>query len=160
AGIRDTEDIVERIGVDRSREVLQDADLIILLLDGHESFTEEDQALFDATEGMETIVVLNKSDLARHISMDDVCQAAGKKPIIETSLLQDQVIDQLEGAIASLFFSGHVETDDATYVSNARHVALLKQAQSTIRDAKSAIENGMPVDMAQIDITRTWEILG
>lgn len=160
AGIRETEDMVERIGVDRSRKVLKEADLILLLLNYHEALTAEDQKLFTTVKGMNAIIVVNKSDLERNLSLEHVREMAGDLPVITTSLLKDEGIDQLEEAIASLFFSGEVEAQDATYVSNSRHVALLNQAEKTTEQAIVAIEAGMPIDIAQIDITRTWEILG
>ncbi|HEX7063958.1 MAG TPA: tRNA uridine-5-carboxymethylaminomethyl(34) synthesis GTPase MnmE [Bacillales bacterium] len=161
AGIRETEDMVERIGVDRSRKVLKEADLILLLLNYNEPLTEEDEKLFEAVRGMDAIVVVNKTDLEERISLERVRElSAGKMPIITTSLLEDEGVDELESAVADLFFAGEVEGQDATYVSNSRHVALLGQAKKTIDEAISAIDAGMPVDMAQIDITRTWEILG
>ncbi|HET7615334.1 MAG TPA: tRNA uridine-5-carboxymethylaminomethyl(34) synthesis GTPase MnmE, partial [Bacillales bacterium] len=161
AGIRETEDMVERIGVDRSRKVLKEADLILLLLNYNEPLTKEDEKLFEAVRGMDAVVVVNKTDLDRVVSLEEVKRmSGGKMPVIATSLLRDEGIDELENAIADLFFAGNVESGDITYVSNSRHVALLGRAAKTIRDAVSAIEAGMPVDMAQIDITRTWEILG
>ena len=72
----------------------------------------------------------------------------------------EQGVDELEKSISELFFAGEVESQDLTYVSNSRHIALLEQSRKTLEDALSAIEAGMPVDMVQIDITRTWEILG
>lgn len=161
AGIRETEDIVERMGVDRSRQVLKEADLILLLLNYNEPLTEEDEKLFQAVKGMDSIIVVNKTDLAQQISLERVrVLSEGSMPIVTTSLLKDEGIDELESAISDLFFAGEVETRDMTYVSNSRHIALLGQAKKAIEDAISTIHSGMPVDMAQIDITRTWEILG
>lgn len=160
AGIRETEDIVERMGVERSRQVLQDADLILLLLNYNEELTAEDVDLFKAVAGMNTIVVANKSDLERKLSLASVHEWAAGMPVIETSLLAEEGIDQLEGAISELFFSGEVEAADATYISNSRHIGLLHQAETSIDEAIGAIEAGMPVDMAQIDLNRAWETLG
>lgn len=161
AGIRETEDMVERIGVERSRQRLQEADLILLLLNYNEPLTEEDIKLLEAARDMDAIVVVNKTDLERHLSLQRVRELAGGKiPVITTSLLRDEGIDELEQAIADMFFTGEVEAQDMTYVSNSRHVALLREAKTTIDEAISAIEAGMPIDMAQIDITRTWELLG
>ncbi|MEK3937290.1 tRNA uridine-5-carboxymethylaminomethyl(34) synthesis GTPase MnmE [Sporosarcina sp. FSL W7-1349] len=160
AGIRETEDIVERIGVERSRQVLKEADLILLVLNSSEDLTEEDERLFEAVAGMDTIVVINKTDLPQKINMDRVQELAGTGKIVTTSLLKEEGVDELEEAIAGLFFEGTIETGDLTYVSNARHIALLHQARATIQDALHAAEAGVPVDMIQIDVTRTWEILG
>ncbi|HEX5564693.1 MAG TPA: tRNA uridine-5-carboxymethylaminomethyl(34) synthesis GTPase MnmE, partial [Sporosarcina sp.] len=160
AGIRETEDIVERIGVERSRQVLKEADLILLVLNSSEELTEEDMRLFEATEGMDMIVVINKTDLPQKIDMQQVIELAGRGAIVTTSILKEEGIDELEEAIAKLFFEGTLEAGDLTYVSNARHIALLHKAHKTIQDALSAAEGGVPVDMIQIDVTRTWELLG
>lgn len=160
AGIRETEDIVERIGVERSREALKDADLILLVLNYGEELTEEDERLFETIQAMDYIVVVNKTDIERKIDLNRIHELAGKHRVVTTSLLKEEGVIELEEAIASLFFEGQVEANDLTYVSNARHIALLHQAQQVIEDALVAAESGVPVDMIQIDVTRTWEILG
>lgn len=160
AGIRETEDIVERIGVERSRQVLKEADLILLVINSAEELSVEDERLFEAVSGMDTIVVINKTDLPQKVDMKRVENLLGEGKIVTTSLLKDEGIDELEEAIATLFFEGNLESEDLTYVSNARHIALLHKAHKTIEDALGAAEAGVPVDMIQIDVTRTWEILG
>ncbi|MDX1805579.1 MAG: tRNA uridine-5-carboxymethylaminomethyl(34) synthesis GTPase MnmE [Paenisporosarcina sp.] len=160
AGIRETEDIVERIGVERSRKVLKQADLILLVLNHSEELSIEDERLFEAIHGMDFIVVINKTDLEKKIDIQRVQELAGNRKIVTTSLLQEEGVDQLEEAIASLFFEGSLDSSDLTYVSNARHIALLHQAKHTIEDAISAAHAVVPIDMIQIDVTRTWEILG
>jgi tRNA modification GTPase len=160
AGIRETEDVVERIGVERSRQKLKEADLILLVLNYHEPLTEEDEKLFEMVKGMDFIVIVNKTDLPKNIDMDRVKQLADGRPIITTSLLHEKGIEDLETAISDMFFSGSVEAGDLTYVSNSRHIALLHQAKKAIEDAISGIESGMPVDLVQIDLTRAWELLG
>ncbi len=160
AGIRETEDIVERIGVERSREVLKKADLLLLVLNYGEELTEEDERLFEAISGMETIVIINKTDLPQKINMEKVKELAKDKPVVTTSLLEEKGVDALEKAISSLFFTGTVEANDLTYVSNSRHIALLTQAKKSIEDAISGTESDLPIDMVQIDLTRTWELLG
>ncbi|MEK3798896.1 tRNA uridine-5-carboxymethylaminomethyl(34) synthesis GTPase MnmE [Peribacillus sp. FSL H8-0477] len=159
AGIRETEDIVERIGVERSRAVLKEADLILLVLNNSAELTHEDELLFEAVKGMDVIVIINKTDLPRKIDLDRVKQI-GAKQIVSTSLLEDQGIDDLEEAIASLFFKGTLELGDLTYVSNARHIALLGQALQAIESSIEAIEAGIPIDLVQIDFTKAWELLG
>lgn len=160
AGIRETEDIVERIGVERSRQVLKEADLILLVLNHGDHLTFEDEQLFKTVEGMDVIIIINKIDLPRKIEMEKVRELAGASPIITTSILNDEGLDQLEEAISSLFFAGTVEAGDLTYVSNARHLALLHQAKTSINEAIFGIESGVPIDLVQIDLTRAWEILG
>ncbi len=160
AGIRETEDIVERIGVEKSRQVLKEADLILLVLNNSEELAEEDRRLFETIKGMDYIVIVNKTDLPTKLDYDEVQRLATDKRIVSTSLLKEEGIDELEDSIASLFFEGNIEVSDITYVSNARHIALLNLAKSTITDAIEAAHNHVPVDMIQIDVTRTWEILG
>lgn len=160
AGIRETEDIVEKMGVERSREMLKKADLILLVLNNGETLTDEDEALIRAAKQLDTIIIVNKTDLEQKIDMDKVVSLAEGSPIISTSLLQEEGIDQLEEAIANLFFNVGIEQQDITYVSNSRHIALLNQARSAIDEAIAAIEAGLPIDMVQIDITRAWELLG
>lgn len=160
AGIRETEDIVERIGVERSRQVLKEADLILLVLNYSEDLSEEDLNLFKAIEGMDAIIIVNKTDLPQKIDLNKVKKMANNQPVITTSLLKEEGVDQLEEAIASLFFEGGLEAGDITYVSNSRHIALLNQALQAVEDAIESVESGIPIDMVQIDMTRAWELLG
>lgn len=160
AGIRETEDIVEKIGVERSRQALKEADLILLVLNGSEPFTKEDEALFEAARDLEKIVIINKADLEQKINLEEVKNVANGAPIITTSLLEEKGIDELEEAIANTFFEGEIDSGDLTYVSNVRHIQLLEQAENALNDALNGIEMGMPLDLVQIDITRTWELLG
>ncbi|MFF3103289.1 tRNA uridine-5-carboxymethylaminomethyl(34) synthesis GTPase MnmE [Viridibacillus arvi] len=160
AGIRETEDIVERIGVERSRQVLKEADLILLVVNYGDELTEEDERLFETIQNMDYIVVVNKTDLSQQIDLARVQALAGNRKVVTTSLLKEEGVTELEEAIAALFFEGSLEAGDMTYVSNARHIALLHQAHATIKDAIEAAHAGVPVDMIQIDVTRTWELLG
>jgi tRNA modification GTPase len=160
AGIRETEDIVEQIGVERSRQVLKQADLILLVLNYSDQLTKEDEALFEAVKGMETIVIVNKTDLPQQIDMERVKELANNHKLVTTSLLEDRGVDELEEAIASLFFAGSIEAKDVTYVSNSRHIALLNQALKAIEEVIAGVELGTPIDIVQIDLTRTWELLG
>lgn len=160
AGIRETEDIVEKIGVERSRQVLKEADLVLLVLNSAEQFTEEDEALFHAIEGLEAIIVLNKTDLKQKIDEKRVEELAKGRPIIRASLLKDEGIDELEEAISRLFFEEGVETTEMSYISNARHIVLLERAKAAIDEALESAEMEMPVDIVQIDVTRAWELLG
>ncbi|WP_096186085.1 tRNA uridine-5-carboxymethylaminomethyl(34) synthesis GTPase MnmE [Evansella halocellulosilytica] len=160
AGIRETEDVVEKIGVERSRKVVLDAELVLLVLNYNEELTAADEELFHISQDRDTIVIINKTDLDQHIDLERVKKLAGNQTVITTSLLKDEGIDELEEAIKQLFFEGELEAQDLTYVSNSRHIALLNQAHQAITEALSAAESGMPIDMIQIDITKTWELLG
>ena len=160
AGIRDTEDIVEKIGVERSRKALSEADLILFVLNNNEPLTEDDQTLYEVVKNEDIIVIINKTDLERRLDIEEVKTMIGDTPLIQTSMLKQEGIDELELQIRDLFFGGEVQNQDMTYVSNSRHISLLKQARQTIQDAIDAAEAGIPMDMVQIDLTRTWEILG
>lgn len=160
AGIRETEDIVEKIGVERSRQVLKEADLLLLVLNYSDELTKEDEDLFDVVKGMDVIVIVNKTDLPQKIDMERIRELAQNHKLITTSLIDEKGVEELEGAIADLFFTGSIESGDMTYVSNSRHIALLDQALQSIKDVIDGIEMGTPIDIIQIDLTRTWELLG
>ncbi|RXK18556.1 tRNA uridine-5-carboxymethylaminomethyl(34) synthesis GTPase MnmE [Macrococcus sp. DPC7161] len=160
AGIRETEDIVEKIGVERSREALSKADLILYVLNYNEPLTEEDYQLANIIQSEDVIVIINKTDLEQRLDIEAVKQMMGDAPIVETSMVSQSGIDQLEEKISAMFFSGQVMNQDMTYVSNARHISLLKDARKSIDDAISAAEMDVPIDMVQIDLIKTWELLG
>lgn len=160
AGIRETEDIVEKIGVERSREALKKADLILYVLNNNEILTEEDYKLAEIIKNEDVIVIINKTDLETKLDLEEVKTMVGNAPIVRTSMLSQQGIEELEEQIRTLFFAGEVSNQDMTYVSNARHISLLKSAKASIDDAISAAEAGVPVDMIQIDLIKTWELLG
>lgn len=160
AGIRDTEDIVEKIGVERSRKALSEADLILFVLNNNEPLTEEDRTLYEVIKNEDAIVIVNKTDLERRLDIEEVKTMIGDTPLIQTSMVKQEGVDELELQIRDLFFGGEVQNQDMTYVSNSRHISLLKQARQTIQDAIDAAEAGIPMDMVQIDLTRTWELLG
>lgn len=160
AGIRETEDQVEKIGVGRSRAVLQTADLILVMLNNNEELTEEDKEILKAVQSLDYIVLINKVDLESKINLDEVKSLISDNKIIEMSLTQDKGINDLEQTLVDKFFEGDLSPKDMTYVSNARHIDLLEQSKSALEDALNGLELAMPIDIIQIDITRTWEYLG
>ncbi|WP_414045390.1 tRNA uridine-5-carboxymethylaminomethyl(34) synthesis GTPase MnmE [Macrococcus equi] len=161
AGIRETEDIVEKIGVERSRQALSKADLILYVLNYNEALTESDYQLAEVIKDEDVIVIINKTDLTQALDIDAVKQMVGMEtPIVMTSMVDQTGIEQLEEKIRDLFFEGTVSNQDMTYVSNARHISLLKDARQSINDAITAASSGVPIDMIQIDLIKTWELLG
>lgn len=142
AGIRETEDIVEKIGVERSRKALSQADLILFVLNNNEALTQEDYTLYEVVKNEDVIVIVNKMDLEQNIDINEVKDMIGDTPLIQTSMLKQEGIDELEIQIRDLFFGGEVQNQDMTYVSNSRHISLLKQARQTIQDAIDAAESG------------------
>lgn len=160
AGIRETSDTVEKIGVERSQHALLDAGLILLVLNHHEPLHEDDRKLLMQLKDRSTIVVVNKIDLPGQLDLTEVEQLYGKERIVLLSAKEEQGIEQLEQAVSRLLFSGQVEAEDITYVSNARHISLLHEAKRSLTDAMAASEEGVPIDLIQIDLAAAWESLG
>ena len=156
AGIRETEDIVERIGVERSRKALKEADLVLLVLNASEPLTDQDRQLLEISQDSNRIILLNKVDLPQQIELDEI-----PADHIKISVLKNQNINQIEDRINALFFenAGLVE-QDTTYLSNARHISLIEKAVESLQAVNEGLAMGMPVDLLQVDLTRTWEILG
>ena len=160
AGIRETDDVVEKIGVERSRKALKEADFVLLLLNQSETLQEEDIRLLETTKGMKRIILFNKTDLPSKLSTEDIAPYANEEEIVTTSMLNKEGIDQLEEKIAGYFFQGQMNERDATYLSNTRHIALLEKAEQALFEVQNGIEMEMPVDLIQIDFTRAWDLLG
>ena len=160
AGIRETDDVVEKIGVERSRKALKEADFVLLLLNQSETLQEEDIRLLETTKGMKRIILFNKTDLPSKLSTEDIAPYAQAEEIVTTSMLNKEGIDQLEEKIAGYFFQGQMNERDATYLSNTRHIALLEKAEQALVEVQNGIEMEMPVDLIQIDFTRAWDLLG
>ena len=160
AGIRETDDVVEKIGVERSRKALKEADFVLLLLNQSETLQEEDIRLLETTKGMKRIILFNKTDLSSKLSKEDIAPYANEEEIVTTSMLNKEGIDQLEEKIAGYFFQGQMNERDATYLSNTRHIALLEKAEQALVEVQNGIEMEMPVDLIQIDFTRAWDLLG
>ena len=156
AGIRETEDIVEQIGVERSKKALKEADLVLLVLNASEPLTDQDRQLLEISQDSNRIILLNKVDLPEKIEIDQL-----PEDHIKISVLKNQNIDQIEDRINALFFenAGLVE-QAATYLSNARHISLIEKAVESLQAVNEGLALGMPVDLLQVDLTRTWEILG
>lgn len=160
AGIRDTEDVVERIGVERSKKALMEAELVLLLLNQSEALTAGDRELLALTQDHKRIIIMNKIDLPNQLLKESLLEWVEEDEIIATSMMTQEGIDALEEKIADYFFSGQSGEKDATYVSNARHIDLLQKASQSLDEVRNGIDMGMPVDLIQIDFTRGWEILG
>ncbi len=160
AGIRETQDVVERIGVERSLSALNEADLILLVINRHEELHEDDRSLLEQLKERSSIVVLNKTDLPGKLDESEIEQHFSRDRIVYMSAKEGTGLEDLEKAVSGLFFSGSVEAADLTYVSNARHVAALHRARMSLEDAIRAAEELVPVDLVQIDIRAAWEALG
>lgn len=161
AGIRETDDQIEKIGVERSRQALETADLVLLLLDSSQPLTDEDLALIEATKDMPRIVILNKTDLPNQLNVDVLHEYVDQSQLIETSIVNNAGMDQLSTRINHLFFNEGIESNqNSVMVTNARHIGLLNQAKDALNDVLAGIKANMPVDLVQIDMTRCWDLLG
>lgn len=161
AGIRDTDDTVEKIGVERSKKALDAADLILLLIDSSALLTAEDRELLAATTDKQRIVILNKTDLPTKVDLPELKELVGTDAVIETSIINHEGMDQLGERISTMFFDEGIESSqNNVMVTNARHIGLLHQANDALSDVLKGINDGMPVDLVQIDMTRCWDLLG
>ena len=155
AGIRETEDVVEKIGVERSQKALEEADLVLLVLDASSPLTPKDLELLELSSATNRIVLLNKTDLPEKIELEKL-----PEDFIRISALKNENLDAVEKQIRALFFSGEIEAKDATTLSNARHIGLVEQALDALKEANRGLAMGLPVDLIQVDVTRCWQLLG
>ena len=155
AGIRETEDVVEKIGVERSQKALEEADLVLLVLDASSPLTPKDLELLELSSATNRIILLNKTDLPEKIELEKLAE-----DFIRISALKNENLDAVEKQIRALFFSGEIEAKDATTLSNARHIGLVEQALDALKEANRGLAMGLPVDLIQVDITRCWQLLG
>lgn len=160
AGIRETSDVVEQIGVERSRSALAEADLLLFVINQSEPMHEDEKRLLEEIKDRQSIVILNKTDLPQEADIRYIEGRIPQERIVRMSVREGQGMTELEKAISSMFFSGQLESNDLTYVSNVRHIHLLKQAKRSLEEAYRAAEDRVPIDIVQIDIRSAWECLG
>ena len=154
AGIRKTEDVVEKIGVTKSLKLIEESDLILFVLNNNEKLSKEEQELLSKIKDKKHIVIVNKSDLDKKIDIDDSID-----PIF-ISTYNNSDIEKIKDRITQLFKLEELETKDLTYISNARCIAIIKEALERVLDVKKGIENNLPIDMVEIDIKEIWNSLG
>ena len=159
AGIRDTEDIVEKIGVNKSREYIEKADLIIYVVDSSTELDENDQEIIEAIQNKKAIVLLNKSDLDAKTDAS-VLQTQLSKPILSISAKNNTGIHELETLIEEMFFSGKLSFNDEVYITNIRQKNALAEAQNSLKMVLQSIADGMPEDFFTIDMMNAYEALG
>lgn len=159
AGIRATEDKVEKIGVDKAKEYLEKSDLIIYVIDASVSLTSDDKEIIKMIKDRNVIVLLNKSDLTAIIQEEDFKKYLDKK-IISVSAKYRTGIEDLEHAIEEMFFHGKIKMNDEVYITNARHKSSLLYARNSLGLVKQSIEEGMPEDFYSIDLMNAYEELG
>lgn len=159
AGIRNTEDIVEKIGVNKAKEQASEADLIIYVVDASRQLDQNDFDIIEMIRDKKAIILLNKSDLATVVTKDMV-QSYIDKPMIEISAKEESGIQELEKTLKNMFFDGEISFNDEVYITNIRHKAALKNAYESLKKVMFSIENDMPEDFYSIDLLDAYESLG
>ena len=159
AGIRETKDIVEKIGVDRAREMAQKADLILYVVDSSVPLDENDEEIMEMLTGKKAIILYNKTDLQPEIQPEILKEKTGH-PVIPISAKEEKGITELEEQIKDMFFGGEISFNDEVYITNARHKAALEEADRSLDLVRNSIERGMPEDFFSIDLMNAYENLG
>ena len=156
AGVRETEDIVEKIGVEKSLSLVNDADLIILVFNNNEKLTDEDKKLLEYTKEKKRIIVINKIDLENNLDISNL----KNERIVKVSALKDSGIENLKNEINDMFNLEEINLGDFTYLSNSRQISLVKKAVEISKNLEEALNNDVPIDLLEIDIKEICEILG
>nr|WP_294468717.1 tRNA uridine-5-carboxymethylaminomethyl(34) synthesis GTPase MnmE [uncultured Sellimonas sp.] len=159
AGIRRTEDVVEKIGVDRAKNQAEDADLIIFVVDASRNLDENDFEIMDMIQDKQVIVLLNKSDLETLVTKEMIREHLDK-PMIEISAKEEEGIYELEQKVKEMFFQGEIAFNDEVYITNVRQKEALESAYASLKQVKRSIEDGMPEDFYTIDLMDAYEALG
>jgi tRNA modification GTPase len=159
AGIRETMDLVEKIGVERSRELTQNADLILLLLDASQPLEKEDTDILEWLHGRKVLILLNKTDRPAAIQEEDVQKITGST-VIKTSMVDGTGLDRVEDTIYNLVYSGEIGPKNSVLITNNRHKEALIRAERYLGEALQAMDASVPLDMVTIDIRNVWESLG
>ena len=170
AGIRDTEDVVEKIGVDRAKENAKDADLIMYVIDASAPLDENDDDIMRMIHGRKAIILLNKADLNTILGKDEIKKKYSEinqlescdifPAIIEISAKNGQGIGELEQTLKEMFFEGKISFNDEIYITNVRHKTALNNAYEALKKVKESIDMGMPEDFYSIDLMDAYEELG
>jgi tRNA modification GTPase len=156
AGIRQTKDIVEQIGVERSKQAVEKADLILLVLNNNEQLQKEDKDLLELSKNKKRIIIINKNDLEKKIDINNIEQ----EEIVTTNTLNDDGIKELKEKIKEMFNLDKIETKDYNYVSNINQLKKVEEAEKSIENIRQNIENDLPIDIIEIDLKYIWDVLG
>ncbi len=160
AGIRETSDKVEMMGIERSREAFSSADLIIMVLDGSDDISGEDREIMDDIRGMNSLILINKTDLGSRIKASDIEDTYPADRIIETSLISGKGVEEVEDAIERMVFGGELVQKESLMVSNVRHIELLEKSRDSLRSAMKMTERKEALDFIEIDVRDAYERLG
>jgi tRNA modification GTPase len=158
AGIRDTKDKVEAIGVEKSLKMIEESDLILFILNNNEEITDETIEILNKLKGKNYILIINKTDLPSKIDMSKI--PVDKESIVNMSIINNQGIEELKNKIKEIFNISQIETKDPTYLSNSRSIAILTTCLNRIEDVEKGLKENKPIDMIELDIKAIWEELG
>lgn len=160
AGIRETSDEVERLGIERSKAAFNEADFIIFIMDGSSAISDEDREIAAYLDGRNSVVLINKNDLERGFTNDDVRELVTDPVIIETSLINNEGIEEIENHIEELVYGGELSQHESTMVNNVRHIELLNQSRDSLRDAMDMTLAREALDFIEVDVRNAYELLG
>lgn len=160
AGIRDTSDKVEKIGIEKSKEAFNNADFVIFIIDGSRALSIEDEQIADHLEGKKSLVLINKCDLSRAVDIKDVRKLVPDADIIETSLADGSGIDEIEEFIENMVYGGEISQSHSTMVNNVRHIDLLARSRDSLNDARSMTAAGQALEFIEVDVRSAYESLG
>jgi len=160
AGIRETEDQIERIGIEKSKESFNRADLIIFLVDGSSPLSKEDRKIMSKLDGRKVIILINKTDLGVQVEEEELKITMPHARMIKAAIKEKIGIEELEQEIVSLVYGGKVKQEESLLVTNVRHMELLEKARAAIGDALVMAENTEALDFIEVDVRRCWEFLG
>ncbi len=158
AGIRETEDMIEAIGVEKSLKTIEEADLILLMLSNNESLSKDIKELLKKIRNKKYLILINKNDLETKLDISKL--NIDKNKIINLSIINNQGIDELKAKIVELFKLNELKTKDPTYLSNSRSISVLKRCLKRIKDIEKSLKENIPIDMIELDIKNIWEELG
>ncbi len=160
AGIRDTEDVVEKIGVDRAKSQIEDSDLIIAIFDSSRAFDDDDREIIRLIEDKKTVILLNKSDLTTAVTEKDIEDLIGERDYIKISVTNTEEISKIEDLIKELFFQGEISQNNDIYVNNLRHLEALKKTRRALLDVIDDINNEIFLDLMEVNLNMALSSLG
>lgn len=160
AGIRDTEDRIEQIGIEKSKESFNKADLIIFIVDGSSKLSKEDRKIMSKIGSRKAIVLINKTDLGLQIEEEEIRITLPHARLIKAAIKQNTGIEELENEITALVYGGQIKQEESLLVTNVRHMELLERARTAIADAYTMAKSTEALDFIEVDVRRCWELLG
>lgn len=158
AGIRQTEDIIEALGVEKSLKMMEESDLILFVLNNNEKITEDIKTLLNKLENKNYIIIINKTDLPKKLNVKEL--PVDKYQIVNMSIKNKTGIEELKQKIIEMFNISQIETTDPTYLSNSRSISILESCLESIKEVEKGLGNNVPIDMIELDIKAIWEKLG